>query len=66
MASHFMQIYESDAFLIDQVGDFLRTGIRNGDAAVVIATRSHRIGIKADRAASRQRDCAIAAKAAKA
>jgi PAS domain-containing protein len=39
---HLVQFYESDAFLIDQVTDFIGAGLRNGEAGIVIATPSHR------------------------
>jgi PAS domain S-box-containing protein len=40
-ASHVVLFYESDAFLADSVARFIGEGLAAGDAAVVIATRSH-------------------------
>jgi len=39
---HFVQFYDSDSYLTESVCDFIGTGLRNGEEAVVIATRPHR------------------------
>jgi PAS domain S-box-containing protein len=39
---HFVQFYESDAFLVSSVCEFIGAGLGKGDAAVVIATKEHR------------------------
>src|SRR3984893_1502858 len=41
-SEHFVQFYESDAFLVRSVSDFVGTALNVGDGAVVIATRAHR------------------------
>ncbi len=38
---HLVQLYENDAFLIDQVAEFIGVGLRAGEAGIVIATRPH-------------------------
>jgi hypothetical protein len=44
-ATHAVQFYDDDGFLFDTVGRFLRSGLRAGDAAVIIATPAHADGI---------------------
>jgi len=39
---HFVQFYESDAFLVSSVCEFIGAGLGKGDGAVVIATKEHR------------------------
>jgi hypothetical protein len=34
--------YETDEFLVDTVSDFVGSSLRDGDAAIVIATAAHR------------------------
>jgi signal transduction histidine kinase len=38
---HYVQFYESDAFLLDAVGTYIGDAVRAGDAGIVIATRPH-------------------------
>jgi len=45
-SNHFIQFYETDAFLLDVVCRFIGTGIRGGDTGVVIATETHREGLE--------------------
>ncbi|MGH3813135.1 MAG: MEDS domain-containing protein [Pseudonocardiaceae bacterium] len=40
--SHFVGFYETEAFLVDSVRDFLAPGLVTGDAAIVVATDAHR------------------------
>lgn len=40
--SHFVGFYETEAFLVDSVRDFLTPGLLTGDAAIVIANDAHR------------------------
>lgn len=40
--SHFVGFYETEAFLVDSVRDFLAPGLLAGDAAIVVATDTHR------------------------
>jgi PAS domain S-box-containing protein len=39
---HAVQFYETDAFLVEAVANFIATGVSAGDPAVIIATRAHR------------------------
>jgi hypothetical protein len=39
--SHFVGFYETEAFLVDSVRDFLASGLVTGDAAIVVATEVH-------------------------
>jgi PAS domain S-box-containing protein len=39
--SHVVQLYEGDAFLLDQVSRFITSGFDAGDGLVLIATREH-------------------------
>jgi PAS domain S-box-containing protein len=39
---HFLQFYEKDTFLIEEVSDFIGVGLQVGEAGVVIATQAHR------------------------
>lgn len=43
---HRVQFYEHESYLYDRVSDFMSGGLRAGDAAVVIATPEHRIGVE--------------------
>ena len=45
-SGHFVQFYEDDAFLVKMVGAFIGAGIQNGNGGLVIATKSHRIGLE--------------------
>ncbi|HEX8758675.1 MAG TPA: MEDS domain-containing protein [Pseudonocardiaceae bacterium] len=40
--SHVVGFYETEAFLVDSVRDFVAPGLLAGDAAIVVATASHR------------------------
>jgi DNA-binding CsgD family transcriptional regulator/PAS domain-containing protein len=40
--SHLVEFYETDEFLVDTVSDFIGSSLRDGDAAIVIATAAHR------------------------
>src|ERR1044072_3354348 len=39
---HFVEFYETTAFLIGTVADFLVPALRAGDSAIVVATAEHR------------------------
>ena len=41
MIEHFVQFYEGDAYLVNQVTGFIRAGLQAGDAVIVIATKPH-------------------------
>ena len=41
MSEHYVQFYEEDGFLIEEVLGFIGTGLWAGDAGVVIASQSH-------------------------
>jgi hypothetical protein len=40
--SHSVEFYETEAFLVESVRDFLASGLVTGDAAIVVATDAHR------------------------
>jgi MEDS: MEthanogen/methylotroph, DcmR Sensory domain len=42
MIEHVVQFYDRDAYMLDQVADFVRAGIRAGDVAAVCVTDAHR------------------------
>jgi signal transduction histidine kinase len=44
-SGHFAQFYEIDKFLLQALGDFIGTGLRAGEAAIVVATPEHRAGL---------------------
>lgn len=41
-AGHFVHFYESDDFLVKDVGAFLKAGLDTGEGALIIATSQHR------------------------
>ncbi len=43
---HFVQFYESDDFFLDSLCAFIRSGLQAGNAAVVVATKSHLQGLE--------------------
>ena len=45
-AEHFVQFCETDAFLIHSIGEYIGTGLREGDACIVLATKPHREGLE--------------------
>src|SRR5688500_8664584 len=42
MLDHFVQFYETDVHLANQVARFIRAGLLGGEATLVVATRAHR------------------------
>ncbi|MEA2452645.1 MAG: hypothetical protein QOG04_1355 [Actinomycetota bacterium] len=42
---HLVQFYESDDFLAESVRDFVLAGLEAGEAAVIVATKPHRMAI---------------------
>jgi hypothetical protein len=44
-SEHFVQFYETDAFLLDSLRDFIGLGLVSGDACIVVATDGHRAGL---------------------
>jgi len=44
---HFVQFYESDDFLIESLGGYVREGLETGDACVVVATPARREALAA-------------------
>ena len=42
---HFVQFYESDGFLLNSLSGFIGSAIKSNDAAIVIATETHRQGL---------------------
>ena len=47
MASHAVHFYEDDAFLIENVAHFVKTGLQQGETVIVVATEEHRSDLKA-------------------
>lgn len=45
-SEHFVQFYESDVYLQNAVGEYVGAALTAGDAAVVVATEEHRLGIE--------------------
>src|SRR5579884_3498131 len=45
-SEHFVQLYETDAFLLDSLRGFIGTGLGAGDVGIVIATKAHREGLE--------------------
>jgi signal transduction histidine kinase len=43
---HFVQFYESEAFLLTSLNDFIGAGLDSGDACIVVATKAHRAELK--------------------
>jgi PAS domain S-box-containing protein len=43
-SDHFVQFYEDDAFLLDEVSRFVGAGLQGGGRVIVIATKPHRDG----------------------
>jgi PAS domain S-box-containing protein len=43
---HFVQFYEHDDFLVESVSGYAAAALRNGEAAVIIATKAHRDAIE--------------------
>src|ERR1044072_5933181 len=39
---HLVEFYETESFLVDTVAGFLLPALRDGDAAIVVATAEHR------------------------
>lgn len=42
---HLVQFYENDAFLAESVRDFISAGFERGEAAIIVATKEHRVAI---------------------
>jgi hypothetical protein len=45
-SEHFVQFYEDDAYLLGCVSNFIETGLRAGEGAIVIATKVHREAVE--------------------
>ncbi|HEX5732028.1 MAG TPA: ATP-binding protein [Blastocatellia bacterium] len=45
-ADHFVQFYESDAFLVNSISGFIGDGLSAGDAGIVVATKDRRFGVE--------------------
>lgn len=46
-SSHIAQVYQDEAFLIEAVGEYVRAGLRLGEAAILIAVPSRRAALEA-------------------
>lgn len=44
-SEHVVQFYETDAFLLQVLSDFISAGLAAGDACLVVATPAHRAGL---------------------
>jgi signal transduction histidine kinase/CheY-like chemotaxis protein len=44
-SDHFVQFYETDAFLLNSVSGFVSAGLEAGEACIVVATKEHREGL---------------------
>lgn len=44
-SDHFVQFYETDAFLLNSVSGFVHAGLEAGEACIVVATGAHREGL---------------------
>ena len=40
---HAVQLYETDGFLAEAVATFITEGLRNGESAILITTKPHRV-----------------------
>src|SRR5262245_30359909 len=47
MRHHYVYFYGEDAFLIENLGSFVRGGLENGETVIVVATAEHRSRLKA-------------------
>ena len=45
-SEHFVQFCESDVFLMNTLSEFIGTGLKAGDACIVLATKPHREGLE--------------------
>src|SRR5258708_7195049 len=45
-SEHFVQFCESDVFLMNTLSEFIGTGLKAGDACLVLATKPHREGLE--------------------
>jgi signal transduction histidine kinase len=45
-AEHFVQFYETDAFLLNSLSGFIGTGLSAGEAGIIVATPAHREGLE--------------------
>lgn len=45
-SEHFVQLYETDIFLLDSLSGFISAGLNEGDACIVVATKAHRAGLE--------------------
>lgn len=45
-SDHFVQFYETDAFLVESVSEFIGAGLGAGEAGIIIATAPHREAIE--------------------
>lgn len=43
---HFVQFYETEAFLLTSVGGFIDAGLKAGDAVIVVGTSGHRTALQ--------------------
>ncbi len=44
-SDHFVQFYDSDAFLVNSISGFIGEGLREGEAGIIVATKDRRDGV---------------------
>ena len=44
-AEHFVQFYESHAFIVQSISDYVTQGLLTGDACIIVCTQEHLAGI---------------------
>lgn len=47
LGEHFVQFYETDAFLLDALHGYIETGLNAGEACIIVATQAHREQLEA-------------------
>ena len=45
-SDHFVQFYETDAFLLNSLSEFIGTGLSAGEAGIVVARKAQRDGLE--------------------
>jgi hypothetical protein len=46
-SDHLVQFYESDAFLLNSVSDYIRSALNMSDSVILVATKAHLEGFEA-------------------
>lgn len=45
-SDHFVQFYETDAYLVNSIAEYFVHGLRNGESCIMVATPDHNSGVK--------------------